>query len=165
MSVSSADYLKKLFGQTQSLGDKAISSDFALEIEGYEAMWLLSKQCPWPSLSPGGEIEVPGPLGMAQWQPQQLKVHQQGQITLQETVHGNINAMLLNLLKNKGRFNAKIYEGDPQKFTLAKRITDCFLVLDNPDRDWENRSQVLTFSGTMFFHYFGDDIVGNVATL
>lgn len=161
MTTSNPQYLGEFFNQAQALGDKAVSSDFAFEIEGFEQTWLLAKQCPWPTISPAGEIEVPSPLGGAYWQPQQLKINQQGQITLQETVQGSVNSMLLNLLSKKGRFNAKIYEGTPKKFLLAKRIKDCFLVLDNPDRDWENRSQILTFSGTMFFHYFGDDIPGN----
>jgi hypothetical protein len=165
MTVSNAQYLKSLYDQTQALGEKAISSDFALEIEGFEAMWLLAKQCPWPTLSPAGEIEVATPLGAAKWQAQQLKINQQGQVSLMETVRGNVNAMLLGLLSRRGTFNAKIYEGTPKSFLRAKRIHDCFLVLDNPDRDWENRSQVLMFTGTLFFHYIGDDIPGNVTTL
>jgi hypothetical protein len=39
---------------------------------------------------------------------------------------------------------------------------DCFLQFDNPDRDWENRSAATTVSGTLFFHYFGDKIPGNI---
>jgi hypothetical protein len=161
MTVSNAQYLKDFYDRTRALGSKVISSDFAFEIEGFEDIWLLAKQCPWPSISPAGEIEIPTPLGSTAWQPQQIKNAQQGQITLQETVLGNVNSMLLNLLSKQGTFNAKIYEGTPGKFLMAKRIVDCFMVMDNPDRDWENRSQVLTFSGTLFFHYFGEDIPGN----
>jgi hypothetical protein len=76
-------------------------------------------------------------------------------------VAGTIDTLLVNLLANGGKFNAKIYEGTPQKFLRAKRIEDAFLQIDNPDRDFENRSQILIFSGTMFFHYFGEDIPGN----
>ena len=28
--------------------------------------------------------------------------------------------------------------------------------MDPIDRDWENRSQILIFTGTLFYHYFGD---------
>jgi hypothetical protein len=28
--------------------------------------------------------------------------------------------------------------------------------MDAVDRDWENRSQILQFSGTLFYHYFGE---------
>jgi hypothetical protein len=164
MAVNVPKILKGFYDRARSLGAKAISSDFALEIEGFEDMWLLAKQAPWPTLSPAGEIEVPGPLGTASWQAQQLKNNQQGQITLHETVAGNVNDMLLNILARGGHFNAKIYEGTPQRYLRAKRIQDCFLVLDNPDRDWENRAQVLTFSGTLFFHYFADDLPGNSQT-
>jgi hypothetical protein len=161
MTVSNTAYLKGLFDQAKTLGDKAISSDFALEIEGFESMWMLAKQCPWPVVTPGGEIEVSSPLGGTIWQPQQAKTALQGQVSLQETVHGSVNTLLINLLTKGGRFNAKIYEGTPQRFLNAKRIVDAFLVVDNPDRDWENRSQVLMFTGTMFFHYFNEDIAGN----
>ena len=92
---------------------------------------------------------------------QQIKVAQQGQISLYETVAGSIDNMLVDLITRGGTFNAKIYEGTPQKFLRAKRIVDCFIQMDNPDRDWENRSQVLTFSGTLFFHYFGEVLAGN----
>ena len=72
-----------------------------------------------------------------------------------ETVAGSIDNMLINLITRGGMFNARIYEGTPQKFLRAKRIVDCFIQIDNPDRDWENRSQILLFTGTLFFHYFG----------
>lgn len=161
MTVSTAAYLKGHYDATRALGAKVISSDFAFEIEGFEQYWLLCKQAPWPEVSPAGEIEVPSPLGASMWQPQQIKIAHQGQITLYETVAGSIDGMLVNLIARGGIFNAKIYEGTPQKYLRAKRIVDCFLQLDNPDRDWENRSQVLTFTGTLFFHYFGDVLAGN----
>ena len=85
-----------------------------------------------------------------------------------ETVAGNIDQMLVELItrggtypSGGGTFNAKIYEGTPQKFLRAKRIIDAFIQMDIPDRDWENRSQPLLFSGTIFYHYFGELIPGN----
>ena len=161
MTVSTAAYLKGHYDAARAIGAKAISSDFAFEIEGFEQNWLLCKQAPWPEISPAGEIEVPMPLGSTAWQPQQVKIAQQGQITLIETVVGSIDNMLIDLITKGGTFNAKVYEGTPQKYLRSKRIVDCFIQLDNPDRDWENRSQVLTFSGTLFFHYFGENGAGN----
>ncbi len=161
MTVSTASYLKTFYNATQALGAKVVSSDFTFEIEGFEQYFLLCKQAPWPELSPAGEIEVSTPLGAAMWQPQQLKVHQQGQIALMETVAGHIDTMMIDLIVRGGTFNAKVYEGTPQSFLRAKRIVDCFIQLDNPDRDWENRSQVLLFTGTVFFHYFGETLSGN----
>ena len=168
MTVSNAAYLKGFYDTTKALGAKVISSDFTFEIEGFEGNYLLCKQAPWPELSPAGEIEVPTPLGATMWQPQQLKVAQQGQISMFETIAGSIDQMLVNLITRGGTyasggatFNAKIYEGTPTKFLRAKRIVDAFIQMDVPDRDWENRSQPLTFSGTLFYHYFGEIIAGN----
>jgi hypothetical protein len=152
MTISTAQLLKGFHDTTKALGAKVINSDFALEIEGFENYWLLAKQCPWPEISTAGEIEVPAPLGSAMWEAQQLKTNQQGAITLMETVAGSIDNLLIELIAGGGT---------PQKYLRAKRITDAFLQIDNPDRDWENRSQVLTFTGTMFFHYYGEVIAGN----
>lgn len=165
MALSLSSYLKTFYDATKNLGNKAISSDFTMEIEGYESTYLLCKQAPWPEMSSAGEIEVPTPLGAAAWQPQQLRTNQQGAVSFQETVAGSIDRMLIDIIASGGTFNAKIYEGTPLNFIRAKRIQDAFLQMDNPDRDWENRSQVLLFTGTMFFHYFGEEIPGNVANL
>ena len=45
----------------------------------------------------GGEIEVPGPLGTAHFEPQQAKINQQGTISLIETVDGKVETMMLNM--------------------------------------------------------------------
>lgn len=156
MAINTGSYLKGFYDKTTNLGLKAINSDFTLEIEGYEGSYLLVKQAPWPELSPQGEIEISTPLGATAWQPQQVKVAQQGSITLYETVAGDIEQMMVDMLVNGGVFNAKIYEGTPQHYVRVKTMRDCFLQLDQPDRDWENRSQVLTFTGTIFYHYFGE---------
>lgn len=161
MTLSNAAYLKGFYDSTAALGAKVISSDFTFEIEGFESNYLLFKQAPWPELSPAGEIEVLTPLGGTMWQPQQLKVAQQGPISMFEAVAGSVDKMLVDLIARGGTFNAKIYEGTPTKFLRAKRIVDCFIQMDIPDRDWENRSQPLMFSGTLFYHYFGELIAGN----
>lgn len=161
MTVSNDRYLKNLSDVAQSMGAKVISSDSTIEFDGYEQNYLLIKQFPWPELSVGGEIEVSGPLGTASWQPQQAKPNLQGQISMMETVAGSIDNMLISILRNRGVFDAMVYEGTPQHFLRAKRIRRCFLQIDSPDRDWENRSQPLMFTGTLFFHYFGEVIPGN----
>ena len=152
---STAKYLKSLFNATAALGDKVISSDATMEIEGHEHLTLLIKQFPWPELSSAGEIEVPMPIGAARWQAQQLKVNQQGQVMFMETVQGHIAQFCEDILMQGGRFNAKVYEGTPENYTRVEQIYDCFVQLDNPDRDFESRTQIMTISGTMFFHYFG----------
>ncbi|MBX9899403.1 MAG: hypothetical protein K2Y28_01350 [Burkholderiaceae bacterium] len=161
MTVSALNTLKGLYNSVRAMGDKAVSSDSAFEIEGYEGMWLLTKQFPFPVSSSQGEIEIPMPMGMNSAQPQQAKIYHQGQVTFFETTAGHISGLMLNLLRSGGRFNAKIYEGTPDSFLKAKRVVDCFLVMDDPDRDWENRAQVLTISGTIHYHFFGEEIAGN----
>lgn len=93
---------------------------------------------------------------------QQVKINQQGQITLMETKAGHVSRMMLNLIRSGGKFNTKVYEGTPSHFSAAKPIYDCFIQLDNPDRDWENRSQALNILGTLFFHYFSEEIPSNI---
>ena len=163
MTVSTQQILKGHYDATRAAGDKAINSDFAFEIEGFEQNWLLCKQAPWPELTTQGEIEVPSPLGGTLWQQQQLKVAMQGPISMFETTAGTVDKMMLDLIRRGGFFNAKVYEGTPLKYLRAKHIVDCFIQLDTPDRDWENRSQPLTFSGTLFYHFFGEVIDGNSA--
>lgn len=157
-NVKPGAYLKGLYSSTAALGDKVISSDAYFEIEGHEELGLLIKQFPWPELSPGGEIEVPMPLGTARWQTQQLKINQQGQLTFMETQAGHVQKLMEDIIfNNGGRFNATVYEGMPDDHTRKASIRDCFIQLDNPDRDWENRSQIMQISGTLFFHYFGNE--------
>lgn len=162
MSLSSPEVLKGFYNLAKAVGDKAINSDSFFEPEGYPQLGILIKQFPWPVLSPGGEIEVPGPMGSGSWQPQQLKVHQQGQISISETITGTAQQFLNTLNVNGGRFNGTVYEGSPDRFYRAIKIRDAFIQLDPVDRDWENRTQVLTFSGTLFFHFYGETIPGNI---
>lgn len=162
MTVSNADFLKGMYNATRLLGDKAISSDATLEIEGHADLLLLTKQFPWPEIGSAGEIEVATPMGAAMWQPQQLKVNQQGQLALMETTGGRIQQFMEDVIKTGGRFNATVYEGTPEHFYRGYKLMDCFFQPDNPDRDWENRSQIVLITGTMFFHFFGEKLPGNI---
>lgn len=156
-NVKTGAYLKGIFSATAAMGDKVISSDAFFEIEGHEEIGLLIKQFPWPELSVAGEIEVPMPYGSARWQPQQIKINQQGGVTLMETQAGHIQSFMEQIIGESGaRFNAKVYEGTPDDHTRVCKIRDCFFQLDNPDRDWESRAQIMLISGTLFFHYFGN---------
>lgn len=156
MTVSDPNYLNTIFKSTVAMGDKAVNADAYFEIEGFEDVSLLIKQFPWPELSPAGEIEVAMPLGGMMYQPQQLKTGQQGQVSIYETVEGHAQDLFEKLIAKGGVFNATVYEGTSEQYTRRCKIKKCFMVLDNPDRDWENRGQVLMISGTLFFHYFGE---------
>lgn len=162
MTVSAVEFLRGQYNLSRALGDKAIVSDATLVIEGHSDLRLLAKQFPWPECTSQGEIEVPSPMGAAMWQPQQLKLHQQGQLALMETVAGHVHKFTKTIAANKGIFQATVYEGTPERFYRAMKLEDCFWVADNPDRDWESRSQVLIVTGTLFFHFLGKEIPGNI---
>ena len=162
MTVSSKEFLLGSYNASRLLGDKAIVSDAVMVIEGFETLSLLIKQFPMPFLSTEGEIEVPTPLGAKMWQPQQLGVAKQGPISIMETVGGQAHKFCEEVAARGGKFEATMYEGTPERFHRACKIRDAFIQLDNPDRDWESRAQILLVSGTVFFHYFGETLPGNI---
>lgn len=156
MTVSTTKTLQELYRGTAALTAKVISSDAFMVIEGHEDIALLIKQFPWPELSPGGEIEVPMPLGVTRWQAQQVKIAQQGQLSFMETEAGHIQKFLEDVVAGGGTFNARMYEGSLTEPKRTAKVVDCFFQSDNPDRDWENRAQIMLVSGTLFFHYLGE---------
>lgn len=165
MTVSAAEFLKSSYNAQRLLGDKALASDATMVIEGFEGMSLLIKQFPWPILSTLGEIEVPMPMGIAAWQPAQAKINQQGAIQIMETVGGQAHDFAEEVCARGARFQATVYEGTPDHFTRGLKLVDAFVQLDNPDRDYESRQQILLVSGTIFFMYFGDKVPGNTPAL
>ena len=162
MSVQTAAVLIGYYNAARLLGDKSVSSDATLVIDGYEELSLLIKQFPWPVVGVLGEIEVPGPMGLQSWQPQALKTAFQGPLTLSETVSGSVATFLSKVAAGGAIFQATAYEGTPDAFHYAWRLRNGFFVPDAPDRDWENRSQITSISGTYFFHFFGEKIAGNI---
>jgi|GEM_PF-741121 len=164
MNISNAAYLRGFYDSSRAMGVKEASSGFSFEIEGFEGNWLLCKQTPWPTFSPAGAIEIPGPLGTTMWQPLESGDIQQGQISMSETAAGQLDQQMVDLMtRNGATFKAKIYEGTPEKFLCAKRIEGACIELDNPDQDWKNRSQPLIFNGMLTFHYYGEVIPGREA--
>ena len=156
MTVSSQDVLKSFHNASRALGTKSINSDAYFEIEGHENLSLLIKQFPWPTIGPSGEIEIAGPLGSLGYRPAQLKTGQQGPVTFTETVSGHVMGFMESVIASGAEFNATVYEGTPGNFARAYKLVDCFFVPDQPDRDWENRTQLTLINGTLFFHFFGD---------
>lgn len=163
MALDNIDFLKGIYNTAKLLGDKSISSDATMEIEGYEGLLVLTKQFPWPTIGAAGEIDIAGPLGMSMFQPQQLKTAHQGPVTFEETTKGSIHAFMESVVARKGaRFNATVYEGTPARFSRGYKLIDAFFVPDTPDRDMENRSQVTLISGTLFYHFFNETLPGNI---
>lgn len=165
MTVSSLDVLKGFHNASRALGTKSVNSDGYFEIEGHESLSLLIKQFPWPTIGPSGEIEMTGPLGGLGYRPAQLKTGQQGPVTFYETVQGHVMTFMEQILTTGAEFNATVYEGTPDKYVRAYKLVDCFFVPDQPDRDWENRTQLTLINGTLFFHFFGGKLAGNSTTV
>lgn len=162
MTISNPDVLKGYYNVARAMGDKSINSMAWFEISGFEEMALLTKQFPWPTIGPGGEIEIAGPMGIKLWQPQQIRVNQQGQLVFTETTAGHVSRFLRNVVKQKAVFQATVYEGTPSEFHRAYRLHDCFFQPDNADRDWENQAAITQIAGTLFYHHFGEEIPGNL---
>lgn len=165
MSVASIKMLRENYGAVRALGSKAVSSDFVFHIPDYPNSYLMIDQAPHAMLASGGEIEVPGPLGTAHFEPQQAKVNQQGSISLVETVDGKVETMLLNMLTSgqQYRFDAYIISGgNPTNYRMRWKYRDCFFVPEVVQRDWSNRQELFKVNGTLFFHYFGEVEIGNI---
>lgn len=158
MSVNSPEYLKELFDQQMALGDKAISSDFTVVLDGFENLMILFKQFPTPVLSSQGEIEVPGPMGTKVWQMQQVATALQGPVAMFETKRQDFRKMQRQLISKGGVIaSGRVYEGTPQNNTGSYRIKNIGFVWDTLDRDVENRTQVVTPTGTVFYHFHDED--------
>ena len=157
MTVNTSVFLRNKYNLTKALGDKALSSDFSLVIEGFEHLQLLIKQAPTPVTTVTGEIEVATPMGAAMWQAQQQKVNQQGQCSIYETVNGHVREFLEKVITQPGGlFQAVMYEGTPDYNYGSYKLVDAFFQPDPTDRDWESRSQVVTVSGSLFYHFFAE---------
>lgn len=165
MTISSQNTLRALWYAKNAVGAPSINSDATLQIEGFENLLLQTKQFPWPVIGTSGEIEQPGPLGTTSVIPQQLKIAQSGAITFTETVTGAVMAFMSQVSTRGGVFNANVFEGTPERFVRGYRLRGCFFVPDQADRDWENKAQVTLISGTLHFHFFGEEIPGAVASL
>lgn len=156
MTVSSMAVLSRTFQNTNDIGPKAVQADATLVIDGYEDMVLLFKQFPWPVATAGAVIEYFGPLGQKMGQSSQNKTMQEGPVSIYETRANHAGEFLKRLIADGGEFNGTVYAGRPDDYTRKEDLKKCMLIIDTPDRDWENDSQVLMLSGTMTFHWFAN---------
>lgn len=156
MTVSSMAVLSRTFQNTNDIGAKAVQADATLVIDGYEDMVLLFKQFPWPVATVGGVIEYFGPLGQKMGQASQNKTMQEGPVAIYETRTNKAGEFLKQLIADGGEFNGTVYAGRPDDYTRKEDLKKCILVVDTPDRDWENDQQVLILAGTMTFHWFAN---------
>lgn len=167
MAVSKAPFAKEIFDNVGSMGDKIMGSDAQLVFEGYEEFALQIQGFPMPVYTPGEGAEVPMPMGLVRWQPTQGAIHQQGGITLQETVTGVTFKALAQILNNAGGVHrkAKIYEGTKDRFLRFYPIYESYITLESGERNWESRTQVLNLTGTLYYHYFGEIVTGGASNI
>lgn len=156
MTVSSMAVLSRTFQNVKDYGAKAVQADATMVIEGFEDMVLFFKQFPWPVATSGGVIEHWGPLGQKMGQAAQNKSMQEGPVQISETRKNKAGEFLKQLIAQGGEFNATVYAGRPDDYTKKEDLKGCILVMDTPDRDWENDMQVFILAGTMTFHWFAN---------
>lgn len=156
MAVDSMAVLSRTFQNIQDLGRKIVQSDAQIVFDEFPDMPLLVKQFPWPVATVGDVIETYGPNGQLMVQPKQNKTKQEGPVAIYETVKGQASEMLKALIANGGYLNATAYEGRPDDYKRTEKLKSLVLVMDTPDRDWENDAQTLLFQGTLHFHWFAN---------
>lgn len=162
MPINPAEYHESLFRLTQALGEKINAGDATFEPIGFDGIYLLTKQFPHPHLSGGMEIETAVAGGGKGWEQGPYDPTFQGQITFYDTVAGTVKQFARDVVSAGGYFDARIYEGTPQRHTRSYVLEKCFFRLDPSDRDWENRTMLNMLNGTLFGHYFGKESPGNI---
>lgn len=155
MTVNSHAVLSSTFQNIQDLGRKASTADAVLVIHGHEKIQLLVKQFPWPVATVKDAMEAYGPNGQLIKQPQNNKTAFEGPVGIYEVQAGTVGQELIDLISQGAVFDATAYAGRPEDHAYTRELKGCFLVMDTPDRDWENDTPLL-LAGTMHFHWFGN---------
>jgi len=164
MPVQSADFHRTNFQLAMALGEKVNAGEATFQPVGFNGIELLVKQFPHPVISGGSEIETSLPGGGTYFEQGPIETKFQGGITFYETTAGTIKQFARDVLASGGYFDARIYEGrggTPERHARSYLLERCFFKIDPADRDWENRTQVLTLTGTLFGNYFGREFPGN----
>lgn len=155
MTVNSHAVLSSTFQNINDLGQKASTADAVLVFDGFEGVQLLVKQFPWPVATVKDVMESYGPNGQLMVQPQNTKTKFEGPVGIYETKNGTVDKMLIDLIESGAVLNGTAYAGRPDDYTFKKDIKGCVLVMDTPDRDWENDTALL-LAGTLHFHHFAN---------
>jgi hypothetical protein len=155
MTVNKHVVLSSTFQNIQDLGRKASTADAVLVIEGFEGIQLLFKQFPWAVATVKDVMESYGPNGQLMVQPQNTKTKFEGPVGIYEVVAGTVGDELIKLIESGAVFNATAYAGRPDDYTYKQDVVSAVLVMDTPDRDWENDTPLL-FAGTMHYHWFAN---------
>lgn len=162
MPINPASYHEGQFRLTQGLGAKLNAGDMTFEPVGFAGLYLLVSQFPYPFLSGGQAIEVPEAGGGTSLEQAPLKTDFQGPFSMHETVAGSARKFFEDVIQAGGYFDARIYEGTPERHTSSYLIERAFVQIDPVDVDWENKMQVLRLTGTVNYRFFGKRYAGNV---
>lgn len=162
MPINTADFHQRNFRLTQAMGAKLNAGDATFAPVGYSGIHLLVKSFPHPFISGGQEIEVPMAGGGVYYEQSPIDPKFQGQVSFLETVAGTVRQFSADVVANGGFFDARIYEGTPERHYFSYMLERCFFTLDPADRDWESRTQVLMVSGTLRGMFFGRIDPGNI---
>lgn len=147
------------FALQAALGAKRNAGTFTLVPDGMEAMYLAFKQFPVPFLSPSGEAaEVAVPGGGAMYVPTPPDTRFTGGITMMETSSDVVRNFVKWVIAQGGTFDGTIYDGTIDAHRGGWKIKSSFFKLDNFDADAENRTQLVTPSGTIWFSHFGESV-------
>lgn len=157
MTVNTHQVLSQTFQNTLDLGRKASTADAVLVIHspGMEKLQLLCKQFPWPVATVKDAMEFFGPNGQAMAQPQNNKTKFEGPVALYEVQSGTVGKELVKMIEAGAVFDATAYAGRPEDNAYSHDIKGAFMVMDTPDRDWENDTALL-LAGTLHFHWFAN---------
>lgn len=165
MAVTIGSYMNLFHRSQQARGTELKPSDFTLVIDGYEHMVQMIKAFPFPMLTTGDPVEVPTVLGTKRVIPGQVNFYRQGSITFLENNLSDTVRLLEDIICKGGHFDAWIYNGTPEHHVWRRRIRSCVLTVDSPDLDMENSTALLNLSGTLHYHYYGEEEAGNVPHL
>lgn len=153
MTVNSHAVLSSTYQNVTDLGRKASTADAVLVIHGHEGIQLLCKQFPWPVATVKDAMETFAPNGQLIKQPQNAKTAFEGPVALYEVVAGTVNKEMTAMIEAGAVFDATAYHGRPESSTEKRELKGAFMVMDTPDRDWENDTPLL-LAGTLHFHWF-----------
>jgi len=144
--------IKKSYKKLVALGEKAVGSNFKMEVDGYPDLTYLVSTVNLPALQ-RAVIETFGPHG--------IKVNQQGEfinaqdipITFDEVISGLSYKALRDWVKNKKYLTVRLGLVSESATTSAPSTTviceDCWIELEAVELGNENTTAVVKPSGTL----------------
>lgn len=163
MPVVSVELQQALNVAHAALGPSRSAGNFTLVIDGLEASSLLITQFPVPIVSTTGEpAEVPVPGGGHGWEVTSPDTRFQGAIAGTEKASNALENLMKLILARGGKVDAKLLDGTLDAHRGGKIIRGLMIKLDPADSSTESRNQLLNFTGTAYFSYYGETITPNL---